>query len=260
MKDACRPSRRPQVRRVMVGGMHRLTDWLLGLQGLPVYALVGLLVFAEDALFVGFVLPGETAAVLGGVAASLVHASLAVMLVVVIGAAILGDTVGYEVGRLLGPRLQASRLASRRAARPPAAPQQAAGRSVSRPPASSSRSAAVRRCSSVASSRSSGPRCPRWPACRAYATRSSSASTPRAASPGAPPPYSSATWPATPTPGSRRLSAAPRPWSCSRWSSSRSLPGASVGTGRSPDDTGALSAERGTVVIGSFVDRGSARG
>jgi membrane-associated protein len=36
--------------------MHRLTDWLLGLHGLPVYGLVGLLVFAEDALFVGFVL------------------------------------------------------------------------------------------------------------------------------------------------------------------------------------------------------------
>src|SRR3954447_6044444 len=128
MKDACRPSRRPQVRRVMVGGMHRLTDWLLGLQGLPVYALVGLLVFAEDALFVGFVLPGETAAVLGGVAASLVHASLAVMLVVVIGAAILGDTVGYEVGRLLGPRLQASRVASRRAGRLEAARKQLAER------------------------------------------------------------------------------------------------------------------------------------
>src|SRR3954467_15486276 len=98
MKAACRPSRRPQVRRGMVGGMHRLTDWLLGLQGVPVDALVGLLVFAEDALFVGFVLPGETAAVLGGVAASLGHASLAVMLVVVIGAAILGDTAGYEGG------------------------------------------------------------------------------------------------------------------------------------------------------------------
>src|SRR3954452_21534642 len=117
MKAACRPSRRPQVRRVMVGGMHRLTDWLLGLQGLPVYALVGLLVFAEDALFVGFVLPGETAAVLGGVAGNLGHASLAGMFVVVLGAAILGDTVGYEVGRLLGRRLQASRLASRRAER-----------------------------------------------------------------------------------------------------------------------------------------------
>jgi membrane protein DedA with SNARE-associated domain len=38
----------------------------------PLLALIimGLLVFAEDALFVGFVVPGETAAVLGGVVAS----------------------------------------------------------------------------------------------------------------------------------------------------------------------------------------------
>lgn len=85
--------------------LSRLTDWLLSLNGLSVYALVGLLVFAEDALFVGFVLPGETAAVLGGVAASLGHASLPLMLIVVIGAAILGDTVGYEVGRHVGPRI-----------------------------------------------------------------------------------------------------------------------------------------------------------
>lgn len=31
-----------------------------------VYLIVGLVVFVEDALFVGFVVPGETVAVLGG--------------------------------------------------------------------------------------------------------------------------------------------------------------------------------------------------
>jgi membrane protein DedA with SNARE-associated domain len=108
--------------------MSRLTDWLLGLHGLPVYALVGLLVFAEDALFVGFVLPGETAAILGGVAASLGHASLPLMLVVVIGAAILGDTVGYEVGRHLGPRILRARPLRRRAERLDAARKQLAER------------------------------------------------------------------------------------------------------------------------------------
>lgn len=97
--------------------MNRLTDWLLGLHGLAVYGVVGLLVFAEDALFVGFVLPGETAAVLGGVAAALGHASLAVVLAVVICAAVIGDTVGYEVGRHFGPRLLTSRFLQRRAGR-----------------------------------------------------------------------------------------------------------------------------------------------
>ncbi|GAA4993835.1 DedA family protein [Actinopolymorpha pittospori] len=93
--------------------MEWLTGWLLGLHGLPLYALVGLIVFAEDALFVGFVFPGEIAAILGGVAASAGHANLAVMITVVVVAAIVGDTVGYEVGRHLGPRLLSARALGR---------------------------------------------------------------------------------------------------------------------------------------------------
>jgi membrane-associated protein len=94
--------------------MNRLTDWLLGLHGIAVYGLVGLIVFAEDALFVGFVLPGETVAVLGGVAASAGRASVLIMIAVVVCAAIIGDSVGYEVGRHLGPRILRSRFLSRR--------------------------------------------------------------------------------------------------------------------------------------------------
>ncbi|GAA5024976.1 DedA family protein [Actinopolymorpha pittospori] len=97
--------------------MHWLTDWLLALHGLPLYALVGLVVFAEDAVFVGFVFPGEIAAILGGVDASIGHASLTTVIIVVVVAAILGDTVGYEVGRHLGPRLLATRVLSRHAER-----------------------------------------------------------------------------------------------------------------------------------------------
>jgi membrane-associated protein len=85
--------------------MSGLLDRLLNIQGPLVYLLVGLLVFVEDALFVGFVIPGETAAVLGGVAASLDHVQLGLMLPLVVLAAILGDTVGYEVGRHFGPRI-----------------------------------------------------------------------------------------------------------------------------------------------------------
>jgi membrane protein DedA with SNARE-associated domain len=90
--------------------MSGLLDRLLSIQGPLLYALIAAVVFVEDALFVGFVVPGETAAVLGGVAASLGHASLPVMIVVVAAAAIVGDSVGYEVGRLFGSRLLASRL------------------------------------------------------------------------------------------------------------------------------------------------------
>lgn len=83
----------------MSGFLHQL----LTLGPVWVYCLVGLLVFAEDAIFVGFVLPGETAAVLGGVAASLGHVDLLGIIAVVVAAAIVGDSVGYEVGRKLGP-------------------------------------------------------------------------------------------------------------------------------------------------------------
>jgi membrane-associated protein len=87
---------------------------LLTLPAGLVYLVVGALVFAEDAIFVGFVLPGETAAVLGGVAASRGHASLTLIILVVVGAAVVGDTVGYEVGRLVGGRLLGTELLRRR--------------------------------------------------------------------------------------------------------------------------------------------------
>lgn len=97
----------------MGGLLHDLVDHILSAPSGLVYLLVGGVVFAEDALFVGFVLPGETAAIVGGVAASLGHVSLGVVLAVVIGAAILGDSVGYEVGRQLGARIIRARFLSK---------------------------------------------------------------------------------------------------------------------------------------------------
>jgi membrane protein DedA with SNARE-associated domain len=51
------------------------------------------------------VLPGETAVVYGGVLADAGKVSVALVLAVVILAAVAGDSVGFEVGRALGPRL-----------------------------------------------------------------------------------------------------------------------------------------------------------
>lgn len=70
-----------------------------------VYGLAALLVFAEAALFFGFVFPGETAVVVGGVLASQGRVELAWLIPIVIVAAIVGDSVGYDIGRRLGPRL-----------------------------------------------------------------------------------------------------------------------------------------------------------
>ena len=94
--------------------MSQLLDRLLNAPGWVVLVITGLLVFAEDALFMGFVLPGETAALLAGVAANLGHAPLPAVLAVVVIAAIVGDSVGYEVGRRLGPQILAWRILDRR--------------------------------------------------------------------------------------------------------------------------------------------------
>ena len=82
-----------------------LLERLLNVPAPVVLLVVGLLVFVEDALFVGFVVPGETVAILGGVSANLGHVPLWSVLVVVISMAIIGDSVGFEVGRKYGPRL-----------------------------------------------------------------------------------------------------------------------------------------------------------
>lgn len=85
--------------------MHGLLQRVLDISPVWVYLVVTLVVFAEDAIFVGFVIPGETAAVLGGVAASQRHVLLWLMIVLVVAGAIVGDSVGYEVGRQFGPRI-----------------------------------------------------------------------------------------------------------------------------------------------------------
>jgi membrane protein DedA with SNARE-associated domain len=92
----------------------RILNQLLGLHGVVVYVIVGGLVFAEDALFIGFLLPGETAAILGGVAASRGNVSVTVVCVVVVLAAIVGDSVGYEIGARYGTRLLSLRVLRRR--------------------------------------------------------------------------------------------------------------------------------------------------
>lgn len=97
--------------------MSGFIDSLLNVSPLVAYIAVFCLVFAEDALFVGFVIPGETAAVLGGVVASRGEVQLGVMMALVVAAAIIGDTVGYEVGKHLGSRLVKSRALARHASK-----------------------------------------------------------------------------------------------------------------------------------------------
>lgn len=87
-----------------------VVDEVLKLHGVAAYGLVGGLAFAEAALLVGFVLPGETAVLLGGVLAHEHRVSLAVMATVAVFAAIIGDSVGFEVGRHFGTRMLKTRM------------------------------------------------------------------------------------------------------------------------------------------------------
>ncbi|MET9908273.1 DedA family protein [Streptomyces sp. NPDC006476] len=95
--------------------MSAVAHWLAHLSGPVVYIVVAGLVFAEDAFFFGFVLPGETAVIVGGVLARQGVVDLVWLAVAVVLAAIAGDGVGYELGRRLGPPVLHSRPLRRHA-------------------------------------------------------------------------------------------------------------------------------------------------
>jgi membrane protein DedA with SNARE-associated domain len=78
-----------------------------------IYLVEFLLVFCEDALFFGFVLPGETVLVAAAALASAGHADIWIVWGVAVVAAILGDTVGYGIGKRYGTGLRATKLGQR---------------------------------------------------------------------------------------------------------------------------------------------------
>jgi membrane-associated protein len=90
----------------IVSGLAHLSGWVA-------YTLIAALVFGETAIFLGFVLPGEAAVVIGGVLASRGHLSLATLSAVVVVAAVAGPMVGYEIGSRMGDRLFRARALRR---------------------------------------------------------------------------------------------------------------------------------------------------
>jgi membrane protein DedA with SNARE-associated domain len=85
--------------------VQKVVDTLLGVPPGVALIIIAALVFSEAALFFGFVLPGETAVVYGGVLADAGKVSVLVVLAIVFVAAVAGDSVGFGVGQKLGPRL-----------------------------------------------------------------------------------------------------------------------------------------------------------
>ncbi len=67
--------------------------------------LIALIIFAESGMFVGFFFPGDTLLLSAGVFAAQGKLSLAAVIAVVAVAAILGDNIGYHIGKRYGRRL-----------------------------------------------------------------------------------------------------------------------------------------------------------
>lgn len=67
--------------------------------------LIGLIVFAESGLLIGFFFPGDTLLLAAGIFAAQGQFSLLSAVLVILVCAILGGRVGYEIGRRAGPTL-----------------------------------------------------------------------------------------------------------------------------------------------------------
>lgn len=87
-----------------------LVETIANAVGVWMYVIAGALCFAEAAILVGMVLPGETALLVAGVFCQRGHLDLALMIVVAFVCAVAGDSVGFEFGKKFGPGLRRSRL------------------------------------------------------------------------------------------------------------------------------------------------------
>jgi membrane-associated protein len=66
------------------------------------YAVLFIIIFAETGLLVGFFLPGDTLLIAAGLVAARGQMNLLFIDLVMIFAAVLGDTMGYVIGKKLG--------------------------------------------------------------------------------------------------------------------------------------------------------------
>jgi membrane protein DedA with SNARE-associated domain len=93
--------------------MGQLVEGVLSLPGWAALALLFTLPALEAPAFLGLVLPGELALLLGGVLAQQDRIPLAAAVAVGVAGALVGDSAGYWIGRRWGPRLLTSGLGRR---------------------------------------------------------------------------------------------------------------------------------------------------
>jgi len=85
----------------LVGGAYSLDD-LIRWGG---YVVLFVIVFTETGLLVGFFLPGDSLLITAGIVAAAGGLNIWWLNIVLIVAAVTGDSVGYAIGVRLGPRL-----------------------------------------------------------------------------------------------------------------------------------------------------------
>ncbi|MGW4249407.1 DedA family protein [Nocardia sp. NPDC004722] len=93
--------------------MDSVVQRVLDFPAIWTYVVVALLVVAEEAMVFGLLVPGDTAAILAGVAASRGHLSIATTLALVIVSALIGASIGYWIGRVYGTRVLEWRIFNR---------------------------------------------------------------------------------------------------------------------------------------------------
>jgi membrane protein DedA with SNARE-associated domain len=94
---------------VVLDILHRIGEHV----GAWLYLIAGFFAFAEAAIMVGVVFPGEASLLVAGLGAQRGWISLWPMVAIAAVAAVAGDSVGYEVGKHYGPALRSSALGRR---------------------------------------------------------------------------------------------------------------------------------------------------
>ncbi len=92
-----------------------ILDWLRGLPQPALVGATGALILLECTIGLGVVAPGESGLLIAATTATSVPRFL-VLWAVVASAAIIGDSIGYGIGRKLGPALRESRFIKRHGA------------------------------------------------------------------------------------------------------------------------------------------------
>ncbi len=90
--------------------MTEFFDALGRLAGPAAYLVVAVLAALEASAFVGLFVPGELAMLVGGYIAYEGRAELVPMMLAAVAGAVIGDSLGYEIGRYFGGSIRRSRL------------------------------------------------------------------------------------------------------------------------------------------------------